>query len=137
MAALRREELLLWVGSRRSQAQNGGSTGECSVRQKPLDPEVVFDTKEFSRPGKNGFRAAWSEIQRIVGYKIDMFSWDEIRIEFELRDGMLVVVTEESVGFPEFMQEVERRFPSSLGWHGKIAKPAYAESRTVLYEPTL
>jgi len=107
------------------------------VRQKPLDPEVVFDTSEFGRPGRNGFRAAWCEIQWIVGYKIDMFSWDEIRIEFELRDGMLVVVTEESTGFPEFMEEVERRFPSALGWHGKIAQPAYAESRTVLYERTL
>jgi len=100
----------------------------------PLDPPVSFDENGFWRPGPNAFTVGWADVRRITGYKIDMFTWDEIRMNFDVATGMTVVVTEESPGFTEFMEEVERRFSSVNGWHSKISQPAFAPCTTVLYE---
>jgi hypothetical protein len=105
--------------------------------QRLLDPPVTFDGQTFHRSGKEAFRALWSDVRRITGYKIDMFSWDEIRMDFELVGGRIVVVTEESAGFGDLMKEVERRFPSVVGWHAKVSQPPFAECRTVLHEVAL
>jgi len=104
---------------------------------KPLDAPIAFDKQYFHRAGKDAFRAAWNDVRRIVGYKVDMFSWDEIRIDFYLADNATVVVTEESPGFSEFMKEVERRFQSVVGWHAKISQPPFESNTTVLYEAAL
>jgi hypothetical protein len=106
-------------------------------QEKHLDPPVTFDDQTFGRPGKYAFQASWSDIRRIIGYKIDMFSWDEIRMDFELVGGTVVVVTEESAGFGDLMKEVERRFPSVVGWYAKVSQPPFAECRTVLHDVAL
>ena len=102
-------------------------------KPKPLDAPVIFSEEHFQREAPEAFSASWSDVQRITGYKIDMFAWDEIRVEFALQGGNTVVVSEESPGFPEFMAEVERRFPSAVGWHSKISQPAFAPCTSVLH----
>ena len=101
---------------------------------KPIDPPVTFDETGFGRPGPDGFTAAWSDVRRITGYKIDMLTWDEIRMDFYLAIDLTVIVTEESPGFADFMREVEHRFPSVSGWHSKVSQPVFAPCTTVLYE---
>lgn len=101
---------------------------------EPLDEPIAFDQETFSRPGQNGFTARWADIRRIVGYKIDLLTVDEIRVDFELKTNVTVIVTEESPGFGAFMSEVERRFPSVEGWFAKIAQPPFAPVNAVLYQ---
>ena len=76
---------------------------------------------------------SWDDIQRITAYKIDMFSWDEVRMEFKTRE-KAVVITEESPGFVQFMAEVVRRFPSTSEWHSKVSQPAFDPCPTTLFE---
>ena len=101
---------------------------------RPLDQPMRFDESTFSRPGQDGFAAAWSDVRKIVGYKIDLLMVDEIRMDFQLATNVTVVITEENLGFSEFMVEVERRFQSVAGWHAKVSQPPFAVSATVLYE---
>lgn len=100
---------------------------------KPLDEPVDFSQEFFSRPGSDGFTARWADVRQIIGYKVDLFSWDEIRLDFHLSTGLTVVITEESPGFDAFMNEVQRRFPSLEGWHAKLSQPPFAASRAILY----
>ncbi len=75
----------------------------------------------------------WDAIVRITGYKVDLLTVDEIRMEVALSTGTSVVYSEESPGFGALMVELEHRFPSVVGWHAKVAHPAFAASTTVLF----
>jgi hypothetical protein len=101
---------------------------------RPLDGPVSFDDRLFWRDFPNPFKVEWCMVRRITGYKMDLLTWDEIRMEFALANWSSVVVTEESPGFPQFMQEVERRFPAVADWHGRISQPPFAPRTTVLFE---
>ena len=101
---------------------------------QPVHPDLAFDDTGFSSNGKPSWRAAWSEVRRITAYKIDLFTVDEIRVEFALQSGDALVIAEESPGFEALMLELVQRFPSATGWHGKVVQPAFASRVTVLYE---
>jgi hypothetical protein len=98
--------------------------------QGPTLPPVAFDASGF-RLGTD--ELAWSNVLTIVAYKVDLFTVDEINVEFTHANGVLVV-TEENPGFAEFMDEVVNRFPTALGWYSKVSQPAFATCTTVLYE---
>jgi hypothetical protein len=95
---------------------------------------VGFDDQAFWRSPPDPFRAQWSSIRRIMGFKVDCFSVDQIRMEFSFEPGNFVVVTEDSPGFRQLMEEAERRFPSLEGWFQKIFLPPFAPCITLLYE---
>ncbi len=97
------------------------------------DGQVTFDEHSFRVASPNSRELAWSHIQRITAWKIDLLTHDEIRVQFEHHDGV-VIVTEESPGFGDFMTEVVRRFPTAEGWHPKLSQPAFATAETVLHE---
>jgi hypothetical protein len=101
---------------------------------KPLDGIVEFDDVEIRVHPPTEKRIRWDEIDRIVTYKIDLLTYDEIRVQFESSDGHVIVVTEESPGFGDFMQEVVRRYPSTEEWHAKVSQPPFAECWTVLFD---
>jgi hypothetical protein len=101
---------------------------------KPLDGRVDFDELEIRVYPPTEKRIRWDEIDRIVTYKIDLLPYDEIRVQFESSSDAAIVVTEESPGFDDFMQEVVRRYPSTQDWHGKESQPAFAECWTVLFD---
>ena len=101
---------------------------------KPLDGRVEFDEQEIRVHPPTEKRIGWQEIDRIVTYKVDLLTWDEIRVQFESSTGSAIVVSEESPGFAEFMLEVVRRYPSTQDWHAKVSQPRFAESWTVLFD---
>ena len=101
---------------------------------KPLDGRVEFDEQEIRVHPSTEKRIRWQEIDRIVTYKVDLLTWDEIRVQFESSTGSAIVVTEESPGFSDFMHEVARRYPSAQDWHAKVSQPPFAESWTVLFD---
>jgi hypothetical protein len=75
----------------------------------------------------------WSSIVRITGYKVDLFTTDEVRFEIESASGNTLIISEESPGFRELVIELESRFPSLVGWHAKVAHPPFEPCTTVLY----
>ena len=105
-----------------------------SRTHQPLDGAVEFDEQEIHVQPPTEKRITWAQIDRIVTYKIDLLTYDEIRVQFENRNGDAIVVTEESPGFVALMHEVVRRFPSAQDWHAQVSQPPFVECWTVLYE---
>ncbi|MES2604860.1 MAG: hypothetical protein V4603_07975 [Pseudomonadota bacterium] len=103
--------------------------------QRPPARPVVFDAEGF-RLGVEDSPLAWDDVLKIVTYKIDLITVDEIFIDFIHANGVLIV-GEENPGFHEFMIEVVHRFPTAIEWYEKVSQPAFAACTTVLYERRL
>lgn len=98
-----------------------------------MDGPLSWDDAVFRVAAPTPAEVDWSSIHRIVAYKIDRLTWDEIRVRLEHAEGE-VVVTEESPKFTEFMEEIVRRFHSAASWHADVSQPAFELCETVLYE---
>lgn len=103
--------------------------------QAPGAERVEVDEAGFclATPRGEKRRIQWCDVERIIARKVDLLTFDEIRVCFDHADGSLDV-NEESDGFLEFMQETVRRFPSAEGWYGKVSQPAFEACQAVLYE---
>jgi hypothetical protein len=99
--------------------------------------EVRFEDVGFSvfeeEEKKWFFR--WSDAVEVFAYKVDLFSVDEICIGFRTDSaGTHYWVSEEYIGYREFIEELSRRFPGiRTDWFSDVAFPAFVENRTTLW----
>lgn len=105
-------------------------------RGLPHEPDaaLVFDAGGFRRDGPDGFAVQWERIVHISGYRTDLWTAEEVRIDVELDSGDEVFFSEESPGFPALMEELARRYPSVAGWFERIALAADSPGTVVLYD---
>jgi hypothetical protein len=75
----------------------------------------------------------WSDIVEIRAFKLDLFSYDEVRFAISLRNGTFVELSEERPGFYAFLEALKLRFPTVEGWEQQVMHPAFAANETVLY----
>lgn len=79
----------------------------------------------------------WSDVRRIIAYKYDLFSYDEICVGF-LTDPTAddwLEISERSDGFADAMKFVEARFPSIPDrWFWDVSRPAFVRNETVLWD---
>ena len=76
----------------------------------------------------------WSFIHKLIGYKVDLFTIDEICLHIEF-DNKTALVTEDYLGWREFMSELLNQFPSiNKNWEGTIAKSAFKRNETKLFD---
>ena len=70
-----------------------------------------------------------------LAYKLDIGMYDEICIGFRVDSGGTYWwVSEEFVGYREFLEELSRRFPGiRADWFSDVAFPAFVENRTTLW----
>lgn len=76
----------------------------------------------------------WSEIEKIVAYKLDCFTFDQIRFLISAKDGGIREITEDDPGFWELVTEMEKALNISPDWHKVVAHPPMQRCETVLYE---
>ncbi len=78
----------------------------------------------------------WSEVERIITYKVDCFTYDMIWLAFERRGhDEAIQIPEEAEGFADLMAAVGKTFPEIYPeWYFTVMQPAFAENFTVLYE---
>jgi len=82
---------------------------------KTLKRDVRFDSEGFAVVpyAEAPTSVRWTNICEIVALKHDLFSFDEVCLEFYIDDiGSYIRVGEEDGGFAAFRSEVDRRF----GW---------------------
>ena len=92
---------------------------------------------------ENGFTAQlenkkvqvnWSELERLVAYKADMMTIDEIRMEISYRNKSLII-TEDTPGWYQFVLKTKNIFASiPEDWDINIIQPAFETNLTLLYE---
>jgi hypothetical protein len=111
------------------------------VRQavSPRQPKyrVICDESGFTvvDDGKTLARVAWAEVLEIFAYKQDLLTMDMICLGFRVKDdGTFRVVSEEDLGYKEFLAELPRRFSGlRTDWFETVAYPAFATNRTTLW----
>ena len=99
--------------------------------------QVIQDGLQVVRSGKILGSIRWSDIKKIITYKYDLFSIDEICVGFltALDADSWLEISEQWSGFQEATDKLEERFPSiPKDWYGKVMVPAFESKETVLWE---
>lgn len=95
----------------------------------PDFPTVLADESGFrlERDGTDVVGVRWDEIQEIIAFKRDIFSYDIICLGFRVDDSeTFIEVAEDFPGYKQFLKTVESRFPLKDGWWNDVAVPAFA-----------
>ena len=100
-------------------------------------PYLVVDDLGFSlcKSGNELERYAWNEVEKIVAFKRDYFTYDKICLQIDIgnRVGPLEL-NEEFAGYKQFSEAIEKYLPSVCqGWWSKVAFPAFAENATLVF----
>jgi hypothetical protein len=75
----------------------------------------------------------WNEIDKLIGFKIDRFTIDDICLRIEA-ENKISIAAEEFNGWRKFITELLNYFPKiDKNWEGIIANPAFERNETVLY----
>ena len=75
----------------------------------------------------------WDSINRLVGFKIDKYTIDEVCLHIQFND-QSIILTEEYNGWREFVNNMLIHFPKvDQYWEGKIAVPAFERNETELF----
>ena len=106
------------------------------LQQERFDPgKFIYEEDGFTYIFKDGVqKVKWSEIKKLVAYKIDLYSYDEICMDIVL-DNWQMTITEETPGWDVFIKKLETIFPALPdNWFGMLMQPPFATNLTVLYE---
>ena len=78
----------------------------------------------------------WEEVDKVLAFKRDLLTSDEVCLAFEIGDSDTVFELNEGVGsFWDLVARVKEVFPDSeQDWEETVVNPAFAENSTVLYE---
>lgn len=114
------------------------SEQEAKLRWQRLQGEIGsfdYDEEGFSYPFETGTSVVrWREVDRIVGYKLDLFTADEVCIELHVGD-RAIRFSESTPGWYQFLGRLKKVFPAIPdGWDWDVARQAFAANYTVLYE---
>lgn len=82
------------------------------VRPRRAAPPAVSANAEGLRIG--GERVAWSDVRRLDAYKRDIYVGDFLCLAILAADGRVFEINEESPGWKEAGDAIERRLPGSL-----------------------
>ena len=78
----------------------------------------------------------WRQVQRVVAYKRDLITVDQICVDVETEAGVLCL-DEEMSHWKAAIRVLERRlpgFPAEEMWWVEVVAPAFARNERVLYE---
>lgn len=88
----------------------------------------VLSTKERRIPVR------WGGVRRVIAYKRDLWTTDEIRLVFESDDSEGVrEISEEWPGFQDLFKEMETELGVSPGWYLDIMTPAFEPMHRVIF----
>ena len=80
-------------------------------------------------------KCEWSDITKIIAYKIDRITIDDIVVEVHFADADGFRFSEETDGFYQFVKRSKGALPEILSdWEIKIVNPPFQRSEMVLFE---
>ncbi len=79
-------------------------------------------------------KVKWQDIERLIAYKADLMTTDEIRLDIVCND-FQTTITEETPGWYQFVEKTKTVFPSLAdNWDNEITQPAFKTNLIVLYD---
>jgi hypothetical protein len=78
-------------------------------------------------------RFCWADVTEIRTFKLDLGTWDDIRLAFQV-DDLWYEYSEEIKGFGQLSDTMREVFPDvPQDWFWVVMKPAFATNERVLY----
>ena len=114
----------------------GGSICEWRISFDKHGFLIHKTTFHFRAPTLASTHVLWSQVQRIVAWKEDNFTWDTLWLEFQLEDGSEVCVPEEAIGWRDLLRLLPEHIsgmPKQEDWWLGVVQPAFAPNVTQLY----
>ena len=105
-------------------------------QQLQEDPgKFIYEDDGFLYPFKDrDEKLKWAAIERIVGYKLDLMTTDEICLDI-FSGSWKITYSESLPGWYQLLIKLQQVFPSiPANWDGHIMQPPFATNYTVLYE---
>jgi hypothetical protein len=100
-------------------------------------PDLRVDEHGFSlsKAGKCFERYSWDEVEKIVAWKRDRGTYDEIRLTIDLSArSEPLELSEEFNGFRPFIEAMRQRLAGvNENWWLEVAFPAFAENATDVF----
>jgi hypothetical protein len=76
----------------------------------------------------------WADIERLVAYKRDFYTSDEICLDIVFNNCQ-ITISEETPGWYQFVERIKLVYPEiSQNWDTEIVHPPFATNLTVLYQ---
>ena len=103
----------------------------------PAESRIVLEPGGFAVVTTRGRRFAvqWTGVKRVVAYKRDLFTTDEICVAFVSGDSSTVQeVSEEWPGFQEMFGPMEKELGISPAWYLEIMTPVFEATPRVLLD---
>jgi hypothetical protein len=96
----------------------------------------TYDDYGFSiKTEQNEKYIAWTEIEKMVAYKIDLYTYDEIRLVVFLENDERYEFDEETPGWFQFLERSKEQFISiDKLWELEISNPAFERKETIIYK---
>jgi len=77
---------------------------------------------------------SWDDVQHVVAYKMDFWSYDQIRLRFEFAAAPEIEICEEAPGFVDLMEQMKRSLPlTQEDWYWRVMEPAFEANVAVLF----
>jgi hypothetical protein len=76
----------------------------------------------------------YSDITKIVAYKIDLGMWDEIGMDIHHLDGTINVISEEEDYYKDVLNKLHLLNGFDGNWFSKVSQPAFKTCETVFYD---
>jgi len=114
------------------------SEAERALRLKQLQEEqgeFQYEEDGFSYSFKEGVeKISWAAIERIVAYKADQLTTDEICLDVFWKDWRWTI-TEDTPGWYIFVEKLKEIFPTIPDdWDSQIIQPPFTSNYVVLYD---
>lgn len=108
-------------------------------RPQALPPSILVtqDSLQFVRGDQLLQSVRWSDIKKIITYKYDLFTTDDICVGFlaEKDAEMWLEINKDWDGFPVATNRMESLFTSiPKDWFHSVMVPAFERKETVLWE---
>jgi hypothetical protein len=97
---------------------------------------IGFSDGGFTIRGRQESHVPWSNVAEIVAFKVDCGIYDTICLGVRPNGSDdFIILEEDSLGYKEFVAELERRFNLLPNWWSRVAFPAFAENWTRIWPP--
>lgn len=78
---------------------------------------------------------AWTDIQALFGYWVDLVTFEEIRMDVFCDNGITYTISELTAGWFIFLEKIEEQFPTvKQNWDHEIVLPDSQPNMTLVYE---
>lgn len=92
------------------------------------------DGFEFTIRGVTKF-IKWNDITSILGYKRDLFTYDEINLDIYTSSGISLNIKEEIPGWTKFTEQLKQRFPQiNQSFEAELIFPPFETNLTLIYD---